>query len=84
MLPPKEPTLGPGTRVRFLPPPARQAFDAGLAGKTGIVVGERWGKVVRVKVDDDGRTWLTFPERLEVVEEGPMNSDCGGGSRERT
>jgi hypothetical protein len=60
-----------GARVRFRPPRQKQAWDAGLAGKEGIVIGERWGKdgqQIRVQTED-GRTWLTSLSRLELIEE---------------
>jgi hypothetical protein len=57
--------LHEGVQVRFLPPPRKAAYDAGLEGKVGIVLGEPWGRCVRVQVDD--RAWLTSPERLELA-----------------
>lgn len=57
-----------GAKVRFRPPQHKLAFDARLEGQIGTVIGERWGKTIRVQLDD-GRVWLTFPHRVEVVEE---------------
>jgi hypothetical protein len=59
--------LTAGVRVRFLPRIHKATYDAGLEGQEGIIVGERWGKTIRVQMQD-GRVWLTFPHRVEVIE----------------